>query len=91
MRLSWSDDAFEDLERLRAFLVPKDARAADRVVATLFEAPQRLLLQPRMGPRVEGNFDGEVRRLLMGQYEIRYELTGEDIRILRIFHTREER
>lgn len=91
MRLSWTDDAFEDLERLRAFLAPKNPRAADRIVATLFEAPKRLLLQPRMGPPVEGNFDGEIRRLLMGQYEIRYTIEGEDIRILRIFHTREER
>jgi hypothetical protein len=33
----------------------------------------------------------EVRRMLIGDYEIRYELTVRDVFVLRIFHTREDR
>ena len=33
----------------------------------------------------------EVRRVLVGDYEIRYELTDRDVVVLRLFHTREVR
>jgi len=39
---------------------------------------------PEFAPR-------EVRRLLVADYEIRYELTDADVFILWIFHTREDR
>jgi len=32
-----------------------------------------------------------VRRLVIGNYEIRYELAGRDVFLLRIFHAREDR
>jgi hypothetical protein len=32
-----------------------------------------------------------VRRILIGDYEMRYELTARDVFVLRIFHTREDR
>ena len=33
----------------------------------------------------------ELHRILVGQYEIRYEIKGEIIYVLRVEHTREER
>ena len=39
---------------------------------------------PEFSPR-------EVRKLLVADYEIRYELTNTNVFILRIFHTREDR
>jgi plasmid stabilization system protein ParE len=39
---------------------------------------------PEFAPR-------EVRRVLVGDYEIRYEIAGTDVLVLRIFHTREDR
>ncbi len=33
----------------------------------------------------------EVRRLLVGQYEIRYEVKKSSVYLLRIWHTREKR
>jgi plasmid stabilization system protein ParE len=39
---------------------------------------------PEFAPR-------EVRRILIGDYEIRYELAERDLIVLRIFHTREDR
>ncbi|MEY4592360.1 MAG: hypothetical protein RIR18_1255 [Pseudomonadota bacterium] len=37
-------------------------------------------------------FEGrEVRRLLVGDYEMRYEIQGSAVYILRLWHTRENR
>lgn len=44
-----------------------------------------------MGERVLLSMDIERRRLLVGAYEMRYELRGQAIRILRIYHGREDR
>ena len=33
----------------------------------------------------------DVRKVLVGDYEIRYEVTDIDVFVLRIFHTREDR
>ncbi|EAU9329437.1 type II toxin-antitoxin system RelE/ParE family toxin [Salmonella enterica subsp. enterica serovar Muenchen] len=33
----------------------------------------------------------EVRRIFAGEYEIRYELTGQTVYVLRLWHTRENR
>lgn len=91
MRLSWTERARQDLRRVHDFLAPKNPRAAEAVLEALMEAPARLLLQPHMGQRIETITARDVRRILVGQYEVRYTLVGEEIRISRIFHTREER
>jgi hypothetical protein len=44
-----------------------------------------------MGERLEEFEPREVRRLLVGHYEMRYELQESNIYILRIWHTRENR
>lgn len=46
---------------------------------------------PRLGERLNEFEPEEVRRLVIGQYEMRYLLTDTHIVILRIWHTREER
>lgn len=46
---------------------------------------------PRIGRRVEAPEPHEVRRLLAGGYELRYEIQGGTIFIVRMFHTREDR
>lgn len=91
MELDWSPEAFDDLDRLYAFLVPKSRSAADRALALILDAPNRLIDLPRMGERVPAFTDTEVRRIFVGQYELRYQLDVGVIRVLRIFHTREDR
>jgi len=46
---------------------------------------------PRIGEKLDEFLSQEVRRILVGQYEIRYAIHGEIIYILRVWHTREER
>jgi plasmid stabilization system protein ParE len=91
MSLRWSPSAYDDLRRIHEFLSPVDPAAAIRAVQALVARVRRIPVQPRLGERVPGFGDREVRRVLVRKYEIRYEVSGGDLYILRIFHTREHR
>ena len=77
--------------RLHEFLFPVDARAAARVVRQLVAGAKRIPAHPRLGTRLTEFGPREVRRVLVGDYEIRYEVTDKDVFVLRIFHVREDR
>jgi plasmid stabilization system protein ParE len=65
--------------------------AAARAVQAIVAAPERLLTLPRLGSSVEGYEPREVRRLLVGPYELRYEVFDAEVVVLRVWHAREER
>ncbi|HEY3798777.1 MAG TPA: type II toxin-antitoxin system RelE/ParE family toxin [Caulobacteraceae bacterium] len=91
MRLVWSRLAHADLVRLHAFLSPVAPRAANAIVRDLIAAAERLADMPRIGQRVDGYGSREVRRLIVGNYEMRYEVRERDIGIVRIWHCKEDR
>jgi plasmid stabilization system protein ParE len=89
--LRWTTSARSDLARLHEFLEPVNPRAAALAVRQLVAGAKRIPARPRLGQRLRGFAGREVRRILIGDYEIRYELAGRDVFVLRIFHTREDR
>ena len=92
MRVRWTAQARSDLVRLFEFLAPADRRAAARVVQSLRGAPARLLLRnPRLGARLPDFAPREIRRVFVGDYELRYEIQGDVIMIVRLWHGRENR
>ena len=91
MRLKWTKKAQADLVRLHDFLAPANRAAAARTVQALVAAPARLIAQPRLGERLQEFEPNEVRRIIVGQYEMRYELQGDVIYVLRLWHSREDR
>jgi plasmid stabilization system protein ParE len=91
MKLKWSSKAIADLDRLHHFLAPVNPPAAARTVQSLVAAPRKLLEHPRLGERLEEFAPREIRRLLIGDYELRYEIQGDTVFLLRIWHTRETR
>lgn len=91
MALRWTTSARADLVRLHEFLEPVNPRAAALAVRQLVAGVKRIPGRPRLGQRLREFAGREVRRLLIGDYEIRYELAARDVFVLRIFHTREER
>jgi plasmid stabilization system protein ParE len=91
MKLSWTSKAASDLSRLYDLLAPVNPRAAAQTVRALVAAPTRLLDHPRLGERLEEFDPREVRRIFIGKYEMRYELQGSTIHVLRLWHTREDR
>ena len=91
MELKWTSKGLSDLARLFEFLAVVKRPAAARTVQSLSQAPLSLLSNPRIGERVEEFEPRDVRRLLVGRYEIRYEIQASTIYILRLWHVREDR
>lgn len=91
IELRWSGKALEDLSRLHQFLRPVNRRAAAATIQALVAAPHRLLDLPRLGERLQGFEEREVRRLFVGNYEMRYEIQDSIIHVLRVWHAREDR
>lgn len=91
MNFRWTEQAVDDLARLHDLLASYDRQVALRAISSLRDALQQLLPHPRLGSLLAGYEPREVRRLIVGNYEIRYEVSGEAIHVLRFFHTREDR
>ena len=91
MELKWTSKALSDLTRLYEFLAAVNKVAAVRTVQSLTAAPASLLVNPRIGESLEEFEPREVRRILVGHYEIRYEIQKSTIYVLRLWHTRENR
>lgn len=91
MELKWTEKAVSDVARLYEFLAPVNKGAAARTVQALTSAPTTLLTNPRIGEKLEEFEPREVRRILVGRYEMRYEIRESTIFVLRLWHTREDR
>ena len=91
MELKWTSKAVSDLARLYEFLALVNKQAAVHTVKQLISAPTRLVTQPRIGEKLDEFDPREVRRILIGHYEMRYEVQQSALYILRIWHTREDR
>ncbi|MDR2241016.1 MAG: type II toxin-antitoxin system RelE/ParE family toxin [Zoogloeaceae bacterium] len=91
MELRWANKALSDLTRLYELLAPVNKPAAARMVQALTKAPVILLTNPRIGEQLFQFEPREVRRILIGGYEVRYEIQGSIIYVLRLWHTREDR
>jgi plasmid stabilization system protein ParE len=91
MQVKWSQVAVGDLGRLHEFLRIASPPAAKAVVDRLKQAPRMLQAQPQMGKPLTEFEPREVRRIVVGDYEMRYEVQAETIFILRIWHSRENR
>ena len=91
MELKWTSKALSDLARLYDFLAPVNKPAAARTVQALTAAPTTLLANPRIGEKLEEFEPRDVRRILVGHYEMRYEIQASTIYVLRLWHSREDR
>lgn len=91
MIVKWTSKASSDLVRLHEHLRPVAPAPAARVIQQLARAPDRLLDYPRIGEKLETFEPREVRRIMIGNYELRYEIADATIFILRLWHSRENR
>lgn len=91
MQFKWTSKALSDLVRLYEFLAAVNRPAAANAVQALTKGPIILQTNPRIGEQVFQFQPREVRRLLVGEYEIRYEVQGSIVYVLRLWHTRENR
>jgi plasmid stabilization system protein ParE len=91
MELKWTSKALSDLARLYEILASVNQPAAARTVQSLIKAPTALLMNPRIGEQLFEFEPREIRRILAGNYEVRYEIQGSILYVLRLWHTREHR
>jgi len=91
MDVEWTSKALSDLARLHEFLAATNPAAAARTAQRLAAAPERLATNPRIGERLDEFEPREVRRIVVGDYETRYAIRQQQIYVLRLWHTREDR
>ena len=87
----FSRAALHDVERLYAFLTPKNPASGKRAVKRIYQEAQNLASMPLVGRKI----DDERREWFVsfgeGGYVLRYVIIGSEIVILRIWHSREQR
>lgn len=91
MRVEWTSRSLGDIARLHAFLAEVNRPSAAKVVRSFTAAARQLREHPRSGEALEEFAPREVRRLIVGPYEMRYEITEQSIFILRLWHGHEDR
>ena len=92
MRIKYSPESIEDLQRVVEFVESKNPYAARRIAINLQEGADRLKQFPYIGLPVSKAPDPEkIRDLFVGQYTVRYLITDEVIYVLRIWHGKENK
>ena len=91
MGLKWTSKDLSDLSRLYEFMALFNRKSAAQTIRYLTSGPSTLLENPRLVEKLDSFDPREVRRIVIGQYEVRYEIQDSTIFILRIWHTREDR
>ena len=98
MKLVFTRLAHQDLVRLRQFIAEHDPKAAARAANRIKTVAQLLTDQPLVGRPVitpTGETRNDIRELPLafgsGGYVLRYQVLQKQIRVLHIWHTREQR
>ena len=91
MSVRWTSKAHLDLVRLHAFIAAVNPSAATGAVEMTVAGVRRIAAHPRIGARLAEFGSREVRRVVVGDYEVRYELRDQALFILRLWHVREDR
>ena len=90
MKISYTQEAIADLERLRKFIESKNPFAARRISSEMLDGIGNLHSFPKMGLPVARAPDPKaIRDLFIGQYTVRYLLDKDQLVILRVWHGKE--
>lgn len=87
MKLVYTDEAIDDLIRLREFIAVHNPTAAARIASELVGKIELLPDFPNMGTPVEmAPVPDSIRDMVFGKYVVRYSLHTSAIIILRVWH-----
>ncbi len=90
MKVRYSPESIEDLQRVVEFVEDKNPYSARRVAIDLQEGIDRLKQFPEIGLPVLKATDPEIiRDLYITHYTLRYLITDDVIYVLRIWHSKE--
>ena len=84
MKIRYTPEAIDDLDRLREFIEIKNPVAAQRVAKELLLGIDKLKIFPKMGVEVlRAPQPGLIRDLFIGNYTVRY-LTTKEYQLFRL-------
>jgi len=90
MKIRYSLESIDDLQRVVEFVEVKNPFAARRVALDLQEGVYKLRQFPKIGlPVLKAPDPEQIRDLYISNYTVRYLVTDEIIYILRIWHDKE--
>jgi plasmid stabilization system protein ParE len=90
MRVRYSPESIDDLQRLVAFIEAKNPFAARRLAIDLQEGIEKLKQFPNIGLPVLKSYDPEqTRDLYLGHYTVRYLIAADTLYVLRVWHGKE--
>jgi plasmid stabilization system protein ParE len=93
VKIRFLQRAYDDIDRLHAFLHPKNADAADRAVELIYGSALALRNAPNKGRPMRAKLRELIVPFGKGAYVIRYRVYDEEqkITVVRIWHSRERR
>jgi len=90
VKLAYSNEAIDDLKRLREFISVHNPKAAARTATELVSKIELLPDFPEMDAPVErAPIPDSVRDMVFGKYVVRYSVHASAIIILRVWHSLE--
>ncbi|MEX0950832.1 MAG: type II toxin-antitoxin system RelE/ParE family toxin [Gammaproteobacteria bacterium] len=90
MKVRYSLESIDDLQRVVEFVEAKNSFAARRIAIDIQEGVARLKQFPKIGlPVLNATEPEQIRDLHLGNYTVRYLIVEEGIYILRIWHDKE--
>lgn len=90
-KIRWLKRAVDDIDRHFEYGAGHSVKLAETVLLLADEINKLLFQIPRIGSPLTQFHPRKVRRWLIHDYEIRYEIRSEEIVVLRVFHTKEDR
>ncbi len=94
MKILYTYKAIGDLQRLHKFIAKENPKSAAEISTKLLQAIKRLIDFPLLGRQIKSNEKenaAALRDLVTGRYIIRYAVLKNEIHILRVWHTKEDR
>lgn len=91
MKIQWTSKARSDLAGVIEFLGKESRNIGQQKAKKILASVRHLQNMPRIGEQFAEFAPHEIRRILIEQYEVRYQIKENTVIILRIRHTREHR
>lgn len=89
MEINWTLKGQDDLERIYRFAHQYSQRHADEVLDRIMSGTADLAVFPRMGSLQNRYEPKEVRKLVLDDYEVHYEIRYNAIYIVDLWHSKE--
>ena len=87
VRLIWTEQAFNDLEKICRFIA-EDSKSYARLFALkVIASIEKLKFFPRSGRMVPEITQAEIREILLGDYRIIYRIKGVEVQIISVYHS----